>query len=151
MTGPLFLPSINSMRCSWHFLCKQSHSGLRWCIRIAGRMAAPPETLVAWRGQIKARNMARQAADTNTALPQTYGRVMQWWFWLGWPAFITVIIIFWMSEFMTFVSPRPLPVLLTPSWLTTPVEVKHILFPQTAAHSWAGNWHFSMRPLRSTC
>ena len=46
--------------------------------------------------QILARNLAKQAADDGTALPPAYGRVMRWWFWLGWPAFISVIVIFWL-------------------------------------------------------
>lgn len=46
--------------------------------------------------QIRARNLARQAAAAQTPLPQAYARVMRWWFWLGWPAFISVIVIFWM-------------------------------------------------------
>ncbi|TLX22965.1 DUF2269 family protein [Thermomonas fusca] len=46
--------------------------------------------------QIRARNLARQAAAAQTPLPQAYARVMRWWFWLGWPAFISVIAIFWM-------------------------------------------------------
>ena len=50
-----------------------------------------------------------------------------------------------LSEFMTFVLPRPLPVLLTPIWLTKQVEAELILFLHTAAYSWAGRWHFLLR------
>lgn len=46
--------------------------------------------------QVQARNHARTAAAAGGALPVAYWRVMRWWFWLGWPAFISVIVIFWL-------------------------------------------------------
>jgi uncharacterized membrane protein len=46
--------------------------------------------------QIKARDLARQAATAGALLPSAYWQVMRWWFWLGWPAFISVIAIFWL-------------------------------------------------------
>lgn len=46
--------------------------------------------------QIRARDMAREAVATGTILPMSYKRVMRWWFWLGWPAFLSVIVIFWL-------------------------------------------------------
>lgn len=46
--------------------------------------------------QVRARNLARQASEAQMALPRAYGRVMRWWFWLGWPAFISVVVIFWL-------------------------------------------------------
>ncbi|HET8553355.1 MAG TPA: DUF2269 domain-containing protein [Rhodanobacteraceae bacterium] len=46
--------------------------------------------------QIRARDLARQAVVAGDPLPTVYGRVMRWWFWLGWPAFISVIVIFWL-------------------------------------------------------
>ncbi len=46
--------------------------------------------------QIKARNLARQAQEAGTALPKVYHTVMWWWFGLGWPAFISVVLIFWL-------------------------------------------------------
>ncbi|WP_374249456.1 DUF2269 family protein [Thermomonas sp.] len=46
--------------------------------------------------QVQARNHARAAAAAGGALPVAYWRVMRWWFWLGWPAFISVIVIFWL-------------------------------------------------------
>jgi len=46
--------------------------------------------------QIKARDLARQAAIAGAPLSPVYRRVMRWWFWLGWPAFISVIAIFWL-------------------------------------------------------
>ena len=49
--------------------------------------------------QIRARNLARTALTSNTALPPAYFRVMRWWFWLGWPAFIAVLTIFWLMVF----------------------------------------------------
>ena len=46
--------------------------------------------------QVRARNLARQAESEGTPLPAAYHRAMRWWFWLGWPAFLGVIAIFWL-------------------------------------------------------
>ncbi len=46
--------------------------------------------------QARARDLARAAANANAPLPPSYARVMRCWFWLGWPAFISVIAIFWL-------------------------------------------------------
>lgn len=46
--------------------------------------------------QIRARNLARHAAAMHAPLPPAYAQVMRWWFWLGWPAFLCVIAIFWL-------------------------------------------------------
>ncbi len=46
--------------------------------------------------QARARNLARQAVKENTDLSPAYYRTMRIWFWLGWPAFISVIVIFWL-------------------------------------------------------
>ncbi len=46
--------------------------------------------------QWRARELAVQAAAQGTPLPAEYHRVMHWWFWLGWPAFLSVIAIFWL-------------------------------------------------------
>lgn len=46
--------------------------------------------------QWRARDLAAQAAAAGTPLPAEYHRVMRWWFWLGWPAFLSVLAIFWL-------------------------------------------------------
>ena len=46
--------------------------------------------------QLRARDFAHEAALSGTPLPPRYHRIMRWWFWLGWPAFIGVIVIFWL-------------------------------------------------------
>lgn len=46
--------------------------------------------------QVRARNLARQAAADNEPLPPAYYRAMRLWFWLGWPAFLGVVAIFWL-------------------------------------------------------
>ncbi len=46
--------------------------------------------------QIRARNLAMQACARDEPLPTAYYTTMRWWFWLGWPAFISVIAIFWL-------------------------------------------------------
>jgi uncharacterized membrane protein len=46
--------------------------------------------------QIRARDLAMQAVASGSALPPAYHSVMRAWFWLGWPAFISVLAIFWL-------------------------------------------------------
>ena len=43
--------------------------------------------------QMHARNLARAALAASTPLPPAYHRSMRWWFALGWPAFIAVLVI----------------------------------------------------------
>lgn len=49
--------------------------------------------------QIKIKNMAEVALNTQSPLPQLYYQYMRIWFWLGWPAFISVLIIFYLMVF----------------------------------------------------
>ena len=44
--------------------------------------------------QIQIRNFATVARDRRTALPEAYHNYMRQWFWLGWPAFISLMIVF---------------------------------------------------------
>lgn len=44
--------------------------------------------------QLHLRNLARDAATAGTELPARYRRLFGVWFWLGWPAFIGVLVIF---------------------------------------------------------
>ena len=37
-----------------------------------------------------------EAERDGAPLPAAYRRIMRWWFWLGWPAFLGVIAIFWL-------------------------------------------------------
>lgn len=46
--------------------------------------------------QKRARDLAVQAVADGVALPAAYHRAMRWWFVLGWPAFIAVVVIFWL-------------------------------------------------------
>lgn len=46
--------------------------------------------------QIRARDLAQRAAADALPLPVAYHRAMRWWFWLGWPAFLGVLAIFWL-------------------------------------------------------
>jgi uncharacterized membrane protein len=43
--------------------------------------------------QIRMRDLAIEAAATNTALPAAYHRAAHWWFALGWPAFFAMVAI----------------------------------------------------------
>jgi uncharacterized membrane protein len=42
------------------------------------------------------RDLAAQAEQTEAPLPASYFRLMAWWFGLGWPAFLAVLLIFWL-------------------------------------------------------
>jgi uncharacterized membrane protein len=44
--------------------------------------------------QIRMTALSKQALETNQPLPAQYHRYMQWWFCLGWPAFIAIVVIF---------------------------------------------------------
>jgi len=46
--------------------------------------------------QIKMRDFAIQAENTNANLPAQYYRYFKYWFCLGWPAFISLIIVFYL-------------------------------------------------------
>ncbi len=41
-------------------------------------------------------DLAASAAVANQPLPATYRMLFRFWFWLGWPAFISVIAIYWL-------------------------------------------------------
>lgn len=46
--------------------------------------------------QIKMRDFAAYAYETNTPLPAAYFRYFKYWFCLGWPAFISLILVFYL-------------------------------------------------------
>lgn len=46
--------------------------------------------------QLRARDLAIEAARTSAPLPGSYYRLMRWWFALGWPAFAAVLAIVWL-------------------------------------------------------
>lgn len=46
--------------------------------------------------QWRASNLAREAIARDQPLPALYHHIMRWWFWLGWPAFLSVLAIFWL-------------------------------------------------------
>jgi uncharacterized membrane protein len=46
--------------------------------------------------QIKMRDFAVAAEKDNTALPAVYFRYFKYWFCLGWPAFISLIVVFYL-------------------------------------------------------
>lgn len=49
--------------------------------------------------QIKANKLAEYALQHNETLPPLYYRIMRYWLILGWPAFIGVLIIFYLMVF----------------------------------------------------
>jgi len=46
--------------------------------------------------QIRMRSLARQADDTATALPGLYWVYARCWFWLGVPAFVAFMLVYWL-------------------------------------------------------
>jgi uncharacterized membrane protein len=46
--------------------------------------------------QIRMRDLAVAAAATSSPLPVAYQKYYRWWFALGWPAFIGVLVIFYL-------------------------------------------------------
>lgn len=46
--------------------------------------------------QIRMRNIAVVAARESVPLPAIYDRYFRYWFWLGWPAFASVLAILWL-------------------------------------------------------
>lgn len=46
--------------------------------------------------QFRMRRMAARAAAESTALPEAYHRCMRAWLLLGWPAFMSLMAIFWL-------------------------------------------------------
>ncbi len=52
--------------------------------------------LIVLKLQLRMRDLARDAKAGGHGLPKDYYRCARAWFWLGWPAFISVIMIFWL-------------------------------------------------------
>jgi uncharacterized membrane protein len=46
--------------------------------------------------QVRLRDLAEAAGRDGAPLPLEYTRLMRWWVWLGWPAFLSVAAIFWL-------------------------------------------------------
>ncbi|WP_046115589.1 DUF2269 family protein [Aquincola tertiaricarbonis] len=46
--------------------------------------------------QLRMRDMARHAVATGTELPERYWRFLRWWVLLGIPAFVGLVIVFWL-------------------------------------------------------
>ncbi|MCW5604617.1 MAG: DUF2269 domain-containing protein [Burkholderiales bacterium] len=46
--------------------------------------------------QIRVRDIAETAVASGEPLPESYFRHMRQWFWLGWPAFISLVVVFWL-------------------------------------------------------
>ena len=46
--------------------------------------------------QIRMRDLAERADHDGTALAPQYARYYRWWFGLGWPAFIGVLVVFYL-------------------------------------------------------
>ena len=46
--------------------------------------------------QIRAQKFAQTALESGAPLGEDYRRAMRAWFWLGWPAFLGLIAVFWL-------------------------------------------------------
>ena len=49
--------------------------------------------------QIRMRDLARAAQASNGALPPQFWRYAKYWEWLGYPAFIAMVVIYWLMVF----------------------------------------------------
>jgi uncharacterized membrane protein len=49
--------------------------------------------------QIQMSRMAREADDNSTPLPPRYWRYTRIWFWLGVPAFVALVVVYWLMVF----------------------------------------------------
>lgn len=49
--------------------------------------------------QLRMHRLAQSAAETGQPLPAEYRRCSRWWFRLGWPAFLALLIIFYLMVF----------------------------------------------------
>jgi uncharacterized membrane protein len=49
--------------------------------------------------QMRMRDLARTADEANCQLPQQYWKYTKVWFWLGVPAFIALIVVYWLMVF----------------------------------------------------
>lgn len=61
------------------------------CVVLAGACWLPVVGL-----QIRIARMAGAAAEQDVPLPDAYHRAMRLWFRLGWPAFIALVVAFWL-------------------------------------------------------
>jgi uncharacterized membrane protein len=52
--------------------------------------------------QMRMHRLAEAALAAGTALPDRYHRYARCWFWLGWPAFGAVLVIFYLMVFKSF-------------------------------------------------
>ncbi|WGG51598.1 DUF2269 domain-containing protein [Rugamonas sp. DEMB1] len=46
--------------------------------------------------QLRMRAIARAADEANTVLPALYWRYARYWFWLGVPAFLALLVVYWL-------------------------------------------------------
>ena len=49
--------------------------------------------------QLRMYQLARQALVSGEPLPEAYRRYSRWWFRLGWPAFLSLIVVFYLMVF----------------------------------------------------
>jgi uncharacterized membrane protein len=52
--------------------------------------------------QIKLRDLSELACQKNSELPEIYHVYFKWWFILGWPAFISLIVVFYLMVMKPF-------------------------------------------------
>jgi uncharacterized membrane protein len=52
--------------------------------------------------QIRIRDITKHAVDNNQPLPRLYYTYMKYWFCLGWPAFLSILIIFYLMVMKPF-------------------------------------------------
>jgi uncharacterized membrane protein len=88
------LQPLTGLEMAWVAGYPLSAGWLRWSIVLYVLIGACWLPVV-WL-QIRMRNLAIRAAVEGADLPPLYVRCYRWWFALGWPAFIGVLIVFYL-------------------------------------------------------
>jgi len=88
------LQPLTGFGMAWIASYPLSAGWLRWSIALYVLIGACWLPVVGL--QIRMRDLAMRAAEEGASLPAAYFRCYRWWFALGWPAFIGVLVVFYL-------------------------------------------------------
>lgn len=57
--------------------------------------------------QIRMRNISVEASSKGSSLPDLYWRMARWWFWLGIPAFVSMVLVVVLMVFKQIIGAEP--------------------------------------------